>query len=326
MKLPVVRVFALGGTIATAARAGKRRDAAGLVPSLSADALVDAVPSLCNVARIEAVQFRQVPSPHLTTGDIVDLACAIAANPDATVVTQGTDTIEETAFALECLLARDAPVVVTGAMRNPTLPGADGPANLLAAVQVAVDAGSAGSGVLVAFNDEIHAARFVVKGNTALPSAFASPQCGRLAQVVEGRICWFQRVGRLPALDPVRLERSVHVPLWTVTLGDDGELLETLGERIDGLVVATMGGGHVPPHMVDILGKLAARIPVVLASRAGTGPLLRATYGYAGGEIDLASRGMTSAGWLAPNKARMLLQLALMAGESDIPRLFEPFC
>ncbi|MEZ5826358.1 MAG: asparaginase [Geminicoccaceae bacterium] len=325
MTLPFVRVLAMGGTIATAGPAGDGAAGGGLVPSLGADALIDAVPQLRDIARIEARQFRQVPSPHLVLDDIIELARGIVADPMPTVITQGTDNIEETAFALECLLHRPMPVVVTGAMRNPTLPGADGPANLLAAVQAAIDPGSAESGVLVAFNDELHGARFVAKSNSALPSAFASPQSGRLAQVVEGRVHWFQRVDGLPAFDPDGLAESARVPLWWVTLGDDGELLETLAERIDGLVVAAMGGGHVPPPMAERLGELARRMPVVIASRSGSGPVLRSTYGFVGGEIDLARRGLANAGWLAPLKARLLLQLGLMAGRSDIRRLFEPF-
>src|ERR1019366_9370552 len=96
------------------------------------------------------------------------------------VVTQGTDTMEETSFALELLVDTDRPVVVTGAMRNPTLAGADGPANLLAAVQVAASPDAVGLGTLVVANDEIHAARFVRKTHSSSPSSFQSPGAGPL--------------------------------------------------------------------------------------------------------------------------------------------------
>ena len=137
MDHPAVLLLALGGTIAM--QAGQTQ---GVVPTLTAEALIAAVPQLADVASVDACSFRQLPGAHLTFDDIEALAqrieLAAAQGVRGVVVTQGTDTIEEAAFALDCLLRLDMPVVVTGAMRNPTVPGADGPANVLAAVQVAV--------------------------------------------------------------------------------------------------------------------------------------------------------------------------------------------
>jgi L-asparaginase len=157
------------------------------------------------------------------------------------VVTQGTDTIEETAFALDLLVDGPGPVVVTGAMRNPTLAGPDGPANLLAAVQVA--AAPQGAGVLVVANDEIHAARFVRKTVTTSPATFRSTSASPVGWVVEGR-CRMEF--RVPPLDTAGLSTVDEVPpvaLLTAMLGDDARLVaevEQLG--YGGLVIEGFGG------------------------------------------------------------------------------------
>ena len=319
-----VTVFGLGGTIAMTQAPG-----GGVSPALSAPELLAAVPGLDGIeAELRTVDFRRKPGASLTFGDIFELAAAINRVLDngaaGVVVTQGTDTIEEVAYALDLLVPTDAPVVVTGAMRNPTMAGADGPANILAAIRVAISPGARGLGCLVVLGDQIHAARWVQKTHTASPAAFASPGHGPLGEVAEGRV----RLPvvprhRSPALRPDPARR-VRVGLATIVLGDDGSLAEALGDRADGLVVAALGVGHVPADMAPVLGRLADRIPVVLASRIGTGPVHDHTYGYPGSERDLLSRGLISAGCLAPVKARILLHL-LIASEADMTRIRATF-
>lgn len=315
---PRVTVFSLGGTIASVEDPDSRTGG-GAAPRLGAAQLVEAVPRLREVAALETVAFRQVPSSDLTMADLVALAAEITdrfgSGTCGAVVTQGTDTIEETAFALDLLVRSAHPVVVTGAMRNPDLAGPDGPANLLAAVQVAAAPEAAGLGTLVVFNDEIHAARFVRKTHTASPATFRSATTGPLGWLAEGR----PRIAfRMPALAGVPSGVDGDVPdvaLLTSALGDDARLVahvDALGYA--GLVVQAFGGGHVPAHAAPALGDLAARLPVVLASRAGGGELLQRTYGFPGSERDLLSRGMIPAGFLDGPKARILLSLLLAAG------------
>ena len=342
-----VALFTLGGTIAstgpasgtgTAAAGGTTAGtgmAEGVAPRLTGSGLLASVPGLERAGAGVAVHdFRQVPSSSLTIDDILDLAAAIrdqtgpgtaspgAAQSDGVVVSQGTDTIEETSFLLDLVYGGDAPVVFTGAMRNPTLAGADGPANLLAAVTVAAAPQARGLGCLVVLGDEIHAARFVRKAHTTSVAAFVSPVAGPLGFVAEGRAVLLTRPARRPALPalqspPARPSppgRAVTTGLVTMVLGDDGALLEAAAGRFDGLVVAGYGAGHVPGAVVDRLDALARRIPVVLASRTGAGMVLARTYGYPGSERDLRDRGLIGAGFLDPLKARLLLHLLLTAG------------
>ncbi len=130
--------------------------------------------------------FRQTASGDLGFDDLIALAAEITAGFEAgaagAVVVQGTDTIEETSFILDLLIDVPNPVVVTGAMRNPTLAGADGPANLRAAVQVAASPQARGPGCLVVLNDEVHAARFARKAHTANPAAFRSATAGPIGR------------------------------------------------------------------------------------------------------------------------------------------------
>ncbi|MFA7503131.1 MAG: asparaginase [Burkholderiaceae bacterium] len=325
MDRPNVVVLALGGTIAMSPGAGD-----GVVPTLDADSLVAAVPQLAAIARVEARSFRQLPGAHLLFDDLEELAGAIhelsAQGCRGVVVTQGTDTIEESAFALDRLLDIEMPVIVTGAMRNPSLAGADGPANLLAAVQVAISDEARSQGCLVVMNDEVHAARFVRKLHTTSPAAFGSPLAGPLGWVSEGRPRFGTRLPRIAAIPPAPT-REARVGLVTIALGDDGAHIRALLELgVDGLVVAATGGGHVRPEVADILEAAAGRIPVVLASRTGAGETLERTYGFPGSEIDLLRRGLIRAGWLDGLKARILLTLLLrraIATSDAVARAFE---
>ncbi|HEX6343028.1 asparaginase [Umezawaea sp.] len=308
-----VAVFGLGGTIAMVASRG-----GGAVPALSPEQLLAAVPGLGDVdVSLEVVDFRQVPGASVTFEDVAALYEAIrGVDVDGVVVTQGTDTIEETSYLLDLAYDGDMPIVVTGAMRNPTLAGADGPANLLAAIQVAAGEEARGQGCLVVFADEIHAARRVRKTHSSSPGTFRSPNGGPLGYVVEGAARMLQRVERRAPV-PFAEARSATVAVVTAMLGDEGVLLEGVEERVDGVVVAAFGAGHVPVSWVEPLVRLVARIPVVLASRTGAGSVLEHTYGFSGSEKDLRERGLVSAGFLDPLKARLLLRQLLGAGADD---------
>lgn len=325
-QLPTALVLSLGGTIAMASQAG-RKD--GVAPRLTAADLVAAVPELAQEAVLELQDFRQVPGAWLDVDDITALAELLnmhaASGAAGFVITQGTDTLEETAYLLDLLYDGAAPVVLTGAMRNSEMAGADGPANLLAAVRTAVSAQARDLGVIVAFADELHAARHVQKVHSTSTAAFQSPAAGPIGHLLEGQPRFHFTLRRhapvgLPVVRPAAVE------VVEATLGSTGILLDAAADNVDGLVIAAFGGGHVPRTWVDRLDKIAARVPVVLSSRTGAGSVLTRTYDFGpGSETDLFSRGLISGGALEPRKARLLLLALLRAGAdpSTIREVFE---
>lgn len=313
-----IAVFSLGGTIASTSSG---TSSSGVAPQLSALDLIAAVPQVNDVADVTAVAFRQVPSGDLTLTDLVELADAISesfeSGTDGVVVTQGTDTIEETSFALDLLVHSPRPVVVTGAMRNPTLASPDGPANILASVRVAASEQARGLGTLVVLNDQVHAARFVRKTHTSSLATFQSSGAGPLGWLIEDHARIVTRVAPLARLPRISKGEVPPVALIKCSIGDDERVIDQIASLgYAGAVVEGFGGGHVPGWMVPALEGLNERIPVVLASRTGSGEVLRSTYGFPGSERDLLSRGLLSAGALDGPKARVLLSL-IMSFETD---------
>ncbi len=253
---------------------------------------------------------------------------ALEEGAHGVVVVQGTDTIDETSFLLNLACRRSGPVVVTGAMRGASAAGADGNANLLAAVTVAASAEARDLGVLVVLNDEIHAARFVVKMHKAALSSFGSPGFGPLGHVVEGKVHIPLRLTRIDVGLQQSAMTAAPVAMVSVGLGDDGRIISALPSLgYEGLVVEAMGAGHLPADLVAATEEIAKAMPVVLASRVPGGPIFSNTYGFPGSEIDLLGRGLIGAGFLSAHKARLLLALMVGAGHAvpETTRAFAAF-
>jgi len=318
---PRIGVVALGGTIAM------RQGPDGAQPALEAEDLLRVLESGPGAGRVElrATTIASVPGAHLRTADVEVLVSrlerlVIEEGLSGAVVTQGTDTIEETGFLLDLLWRRPEPVVVTGAMRHPDLPGADGSANLAAAVVAAGSPETRGLGVLVVLNDLVHAARFVTKVNTHRPDAFQSYP-GALGWVIEDRLDLLLVPRGRPRVPRPSPGAVAQVVLLEHTLGDDGRLVAAARSAgIDGLVYEGSGAGHVSPGVAHELALAAETIPVVLTSRTGSGPVLRQTYGFVGSEVDLGRRGLLHGGWLPGRKVRLLLETLLRA-QVDRPAL-----
>jgi L-asparaginase len=302
-----VRLLAAGGTIAMG---GPRA-----VPALDARALVQAVPAMGAIADFEAETVFSAPGPHLTLSQVHELArraVRLAGEGAGVVITSGTDTLEEVAVVCAMLHGGEQPIVLTGASRPATSPGADGPANLFDAVAVAGAQAAAGLGAVVVFAGEIHAAMAVRKVDSTGPAAFGSPAAGPLGRVVEGRLWVGARPTRPAALPVDELERRVDVVYPGV--GDEGALLRLAAGEADGLVLVAFGGGHLSPGLLAALRTATARVPVVVTCRPDRSAMFDATYGFEGAEGDVRASGAVCAPLLSPQAARMALLCCLGAG------------
>ncbi|MCF6215079.1 MAG: asparaginase [Emcibacter sp.] len=325
MTLPTVRLFLLGGTITMTKAPGENKaltSSSGVVPVVNADDLCRAVPGLDQVARLVARTDHMIASGNLNFQHAFDLAAEIqqtaqTGDTDGFVIIQGTDTLEEMAFILDCLLDIRQPVVVTGAMRSPAELSADGPANIMAAVTCAACKAIGRAGVVVVMNDEIHSAAFVTKAHTASIGAFQSPNIGPIGHLAEGQPYLLS----VPVQGPkFALSASADIPkvaLIKAAFGDDAFLLNMV-EKSDcqGLVIEAFGAGHLPESYLAALDNMTGKIPVILCSRTGAGHIYQHTYGYKGAEMDLIRRGMVPSGIYNGLQSRLLLTLLLMSGAS----------
>jgi L-asparaginase len=324
MVKPTVAVASLGGTITMTSASGH-----GVQPSLSGEQLIAAVPALAEVADVQATTLETLPGASLTFKDILRALnwarVQVAAGAAGAVIVQGTDTIEESSYLLDLYWEAPEPLVVTGAMRSPQTPGADGPANLIASARVAVNDTSRDRGVLVVLNDQIHAARRVRKTWASGPGAFESRSFGPLGYLDElrpvyGCVTTGRHVLRMP--EPFTTPRVAHIETY---LGDDGEILKALVRSgFEGVVVGGFGVGHVPGGFADAIEMAVASMPTVFASRTGAGSTHRNSYSFNGSESDLIARGAIPAGWLDARKARVLLA-CLVADETDLDDIRDEF-
>lgn len=316
--LAKVAVGSLGGTISMTPAASSD----GIVPTLTAADLIRAIPGVAELAEVHAEALKQVASIHLGIQDLLAALVwaerQVAEGAVGVILTQGTDTLEESAFLLDLLWSHSEPLILMGAMRGAAAVSADGPANLLSSIQVAVSANSRDRGVLVVMNEQIHYARWVQKQHSLSTAAFIS-EVAQAGTIVEGKALYFAAPPKRMLFDKPSCF-SKRVLLWTNHLAEESDFLtqqdsfDPLGERFDGIVFAGVGAGHVSPVIARWIGKWANLKAILVCRGTGAGSTAFSTYGYPGGEVELQQHGAIMAGFLSPKKARLLLWLILENG------------
>ncbi len=333
-ELPLVWVLATGGTIA--GRGTSPTDLANYrAGSVAGEDLVAAVPEIAKVARVRVEQIANVSSSDITVQHWLRLAqrineiFAADANVAGVVVTHGTNTLEETAYFLNLTVKHDRPVVVVGAMRPSTAISADGPLNLLNAIRTAVAPESRGKGALVVLNDEINAARDVTKTNTYRVETFRAPELGVLGYVDDDKVSYYRASTRRHTAQSefdvrgmTALPRVEILYSYVSSSTNLAEVLVTDGAR--GIVYAGTGAGGLSTPERDALRPLLALPPesrpvIVRASRTGNGRVI--------GTATADAMGLVAADTLNPQKARILLMLALTKTRdvNQIRRMFNEY-
>jgi len=222
------------------------------------------------------------------------------------VVTHGTDTLEETAWFLQRVLAPPKPVVLTAAMRPATALLCDGPQNLLDAVAVARSADA--HGVVAVLAGTVHSARDVRKVHPYRIDAFTSGDAGPLGVVEEGRVRPFRA---WPAGDaalgaerlPAEARAWPAVEIVTSHAGASGAVVRAMAAAgVRGIVVAGTGNGSVHRALEEALREVqAAGVRVLRSTRCRNGRVV------ARGRDELPA-----ADDLTPEKARVELLLRLL--------------
>lgn len=324
-------LISTGGTIVSSGESATQTTGYRL-GHLSINALLDQLPDLKDKIELEQEAVSHVDSSSITSEIWLKLARSVQSavdrdDVDAVVITHGTDTMEETSYFLHLILKTQKPVVITGAMRPATALSADGILNLYNAFQVALDDQSQGLGVLMVLNNTIGSARFSTKTNTTNVATFSGLNTGELGAVIDNAVMYYNRSTRPHTMatpfsvrDFDQDESFPRVDILISHADDDSMLVDAavaIGAK--GIVFAGLGNGCVPDKVLPGLKRASeAGVRVIRSSRVFTGPVFN-------GLSEWEEAGLISSWNLSAVKSRVLLQLALKKGITDIDALREMF-
>ena len=325
-ELPVCQLIATGGTIAMKIDPAKNAP----VPALSGDDLLATVPELASVAKVRVEDLFNVPSGYMDATRWTALNEAVIRSLARTevagvIISHGTDTLEETAWFLDLTVLTEKPVILVGAQRNASERDFDGPRNLLNAARACVSPEARGKGVMIVMNNQINAAREATKTHTSDVETFKSGDFGFLGTVDHDRVV-FERTPERRQHIELNGEPLPRVDIVAMYAGADGELVRAAAAAgAKGIVIQALGWGNVNIPLFEAIKEVIAKgIVVVISTRVPNGRVLP-VYGNEGGGKTLKEAGAVFADNLSPQKARILLMLALQstAAPASIQRMFD---
>lgn len=331
--LPRIALILTGGTIDSVGK--DRLDLAWYIEAgkrLNDGELLQQLPELKEIAMVQDIPFRRLPSHALIDKDWLDLVRTIHKifdedKADGVVITHGTNTIEETAYFLNLVLKTDKPVVVVGSMRPSSAISADGYLNLVNAIKVAGHSSAKGRGCMLVMNDTIYNGRDVTKNATYRVEAFQSRDLGPLGFADgDGKIVFYHQPVRKHTVqtefDVRELDSLPRVDVVVSYVGADGTMIEAAAKAgAKGIVSAGTGAGRPTPAEDAAFDKCFKETGMLmcLSSRVASGRVVRSP--------GLAKRGFVASDNLQPWKARLLLALALNKTNNaeEIQRMFDTY-
>lgn len=311
---PNIHILATGGTIAgSGASKVQTQYKAGQV---AIGTLLQAVPEIENIANVTGEQVVRIGSQDMTDRVWLILVKRINKllsmdNVDGIVITHGTDTMEETAFFLNLTVKSNKPVILVGSMRPSTALSADGPLNLYNAVVAAASSKSSDKGVLVCMDGKLFGAHNVLKTNTISVETFKAPNSGQIGEVFNGKVYYTLNPTKKHTTNSVfdvsDLDMLPKVGIVYSYSNVEADIVEPLLKNgYQGIIHAGVGNGNIHRNVFPVLIKAQEQgIQVVRSSRVPTGPTTLDA------EVDDAKYNFVASQELNPQKARILLMLAL---------------
>lgn len=311
---PKIRIIATGGTIAGVSQSAT--SSAYGAGQVGIQTLIDAVPQIKTLADVSGEQLVNIGSQDMN--DEVWLKLAKRINQllnnegyDGVLVTHGTDTMEETAYFLSLTVHSDKPVILVGSMRPSTAISADGPANLYNGVAALVDPSSKGHGVMACMNNELFEAKSLVKTHTTDCATFKGGLYGETGYVYNGKPVYLHNsVSKYGVNSEFNVDNLTELPKVGIVYGYANcsplPMQAFINAKFDGIILAGVGDGNFYKDVFD--QALLARkqgIQIVRSSRVPFGPT------NLNGEVDDAKYQFIASLNLNPQKARVLLMLAL---------------
>ncbi|KUP32244.1 type II asparaginase [Bacillus halotolerans] len=322
--LPNIKILATGGTIAGAdkSKTSTTEYKAGVV---GVESLIEAVPEMKDIANVSGEQVVNVGSTNIDNKTLLKLGKRVnkllsSEDVDGIVVTHGTDTLEETAYFLNLIVKSDKPVVVAGSMRPSTAISADGPSNLYNAVKVAGAPDAKGKGTLVVLNDRIASARYVTKTNTTATDTFKSEEMGYVGTIADD-IYFHNEMTRKHTKDTeFSISGLDKLPQVDILYGyqNDGSYLFDAAVKAGakGIVFAGSGNGSLSDAAEKgAVSAVKKGVTVVRSTRTGNGVVTP--------NGDYVKNGLLASNSLNPQKARILLMLALT--KTDDPKKIQDY-
>jgi len=316
---PNVLIITTGGTIASKTNA----------PLVEGNELVQAVPELTNYANITVEEFVRIGSSKMTPSIWLALVKRInnvlKESPDlkCIIITHGTDTMEETAFFLNLTHLSNVPIVLVGSMRSSNEISADGSANLLNAVRVGISPDANGKGVMVAMNENIIAARDLLKTQNRRVDAFPATEFGFMGAVDPEKVTFFRSPVKLHTLQSefnvYDLDSFPQIDIVQDFVGIDKEILDFFLNRSNqGIVISAFAGGRMSKTMNEVYQLPTTHKPIVITSSIKAGRIMG---------THKENTPIIIANDLPANKARILLMLALTKTNklTEIQTMFETY-